>query len=549
MKSKLFVVAIGLCWACAGNALDAIGTSLEFHDLLVDSLTKQQQNSPYVQYLQLLPDKQMAKAWLAPSLSRAVEDTRSERFDALAGFTRLKNQAPPAARDLNEVLRRHPLTIVIFPGLLSEFVRDQSSHNRIFSDVMRNNSTAREYSALVSRELAKQNPDASDTSYSLAQLQNLDLPLDQYVQVSSIDDAQGRPLIRLVVLNSPLGSLETIGDLTENAGIMKRRLEKYLRLTGDQDLILLGHSRGATYELEVLTEAQREDAAWLSDVRAVTSLSGVLWGSTIADQAFNPQAPLARAIDLLRDLNANLEATNGDLLHDTQVHINNTLKRLQFKTQLLPLAGSLNESLDLIRAAGNISLGAGFMLVMKAYSDLNLGLWSDDPDSLKRSRLLFDKTVQAIDQLTTAKRVEWWKSHTVPDSPLYLSLAAAMPNPNDSAESKMAFDNPLAFGFNNSPSFEDELLLQNRIQYEHDSGLSLNDSQVAVPQTMFLPNAITALNPGQPPIRAEFLGILGTHHWGEAYPVVFDEYDKRTNGFPREAMLKALAAKVAADLD
>ena len=42
---------------------------------------------------------------------------------------------------------------------------------------------------------------------------------------------------------------------------------------------------------------------------------------------------------------------------------------------------------------------------------------------------------------------------------------------------------------------------------------------------------------------------MGTHHWGLALPIVFDMRDGRENPTPREAMLKAMAAKIAFDIE
>ncbi len=74
------------------------------------------------------------------------------------------------------------------------------------------------------------------------------------------------------------------------------------------------------------------------------------------------------------------------------------------------------------------------------------------------------------------------------------------------------------------------------------TGVSLNDSQVAVYQSLFLPEVIKNLNPQNAGLSMESLGLLETHHWGVALQVVNKMKDGRKNPFPRERVLLALAA-------
>ena len=128
----------------------------------------------------------------------------------------------------------------------------------------------------------------------------------------------------------------------------------------------------------------------------------------------------------------------------------------------------------------------------------------------------------------------------------YYALAGAMASPSESAIGRMSFESPLTYA---NRAVEDVFLLKNRNDYVTASGLRLNDSQVGVPQAMFLPKVIENLNPELHGIRTEFLGVMGTHHWGLALPIVFDMRDGRENPTPREAMLRAMAAKVAFDME
>src|SRR5262249_35860618 len=84
--------------------------------------------------------------------------------------------------------------------------------------------------------------------------------------------------------------------LDDRAQLMNRRLSKYVKLTGEQDLVLIGYSRGTTYALDMLAKAKAQNLPWLKNVKGMISLSGVTWGSTSADATVNPNAPIYHTV-------------------------------------------------------------------------------------------------------------------------------------------------------------------------------------------------------------------------------------------------------------
>jgi hypothetical protein len=97
-------------------------------------------------------------------------------------------------------------------------------------------------------------------------------------------------------------------------------------------------------------------------------------------------------------------------------------------------------------------------------------------------------------------------------------------------------------------TLDDQSLLASQSKLQAMTGISLNDSQVSVPQSAVLPKVIESLNSANHEMVFDNLGILGTHHCGVALQTVNEMKDGRVNPFPREAVLKALAATVADDL-
>ncbi|MEQ1723843.1 MAG: hypothetical protein ABL930_11750, partial [Pseudobdellovibrio sp.] len=120
----------------------------------------------------------------------------------------------------------------------------------------------------------------------------------------------------------------------------------------------------------------------------------------------------------------------------------------------------------------------------------------------------------------------------------YLSLAAAMVDPDKSDAEKSIFESREGY----SDSLDDKSLLENKRAYEKLTGVQLNDSQVAVHQSLFLPNVIAHLNPQNAGLNIKTLGLLQTHHWGVSLQVVNKMKDGRLNPYPREKVLIALAA-------
>ena len=83
------------------------------------------------------------------------------------------------------------------------------------------------------------------------------------------------------------------------------------------------------------------------------------------------------------------------------------------------------------------------------------------------------------------------------------------------------------------------------------SGVQLQDSQVPVERARFWPAlhvpsaSSTPFNPAQKPIKTYFMGTVGTHHWGLAFPKAFSTQGMDGNPYPRTTLLKAMATFVA----
>ena len=171
------------------------------------------------------------------------------------------------------------------PGVFAEFIA-----NRAFEEVLsKAKSPARDqFKALVAAQKI------SD-SVSLVENYRENRPPDEVApsevrtldQVINVSEMQiNGASVRVILFFTEFSSLESLGDNASRAQIFNRRLEKYLGVTGDQDLAFVGYSRGTPLALEMLAQAKAANRPWVQNVKAMISLSGVTMGSSLADGAY-----------------------------------------------------------------------------------------------------------------------------------------------------------------------------------------------------------------------------------------------------------------------
>jgi pimeloyl-ACP methyl ester carboxylesterase len=542
--------------AWAQEASSAATPAETFHRLFFDALPEAARTQPDARYLHFLPDQNLLNAEQAASIQDAIAYTRGSSVESLAKATEAKKLEPVLAGEVNNVLRRHPLTMVIVPGIFGEFIQV-----RPFEEILgRNSKFKNDFVGLVQKRKAAHDANAIDLGYSSEEAGDVAFGLDELVHVGTIDDRDGQPLVRVALLYPRFMSLETLGDSAERAKLFNRRLAKYLALTGQQDLVLVGYSRGSTFALDMLAQAKKENAPWLKNVKGVVSLAGVVWGSTSADQTKDLRLQTSQGLEAMRVYSKSLQTRPPSLFglpsalkanYDADVRVAQSLAKIagapapqpltsESGVVALPGQDSQFETYMQLDAVGPFSLFSQGLGNLGYKNPLNY--WG----RVERRKVAIDAALMGIDQLRTDVRIDWWKKHTLPSHVTYYTISAAMANPNGSGFERSASQGALSYTPN---SVEDNMLWKNWAGYVQGSGLMLNDSQVAIPQTMFLPNFVSRLNPEQEPLKTQFLGVMGTHHWGMALKVVFPMRDGRTNPVPREALMKALAAKVAFDLD
>ena len=515
--SVALTLIVSISSAPTSQAGDGPTPSGHFHSLLNSALA----NSVAASDLGLLhmpADRLLSELSKANSIDDAIAIAKPTTLGGL-----IKDAtASTVDADVDSALEAAPLTLVILPGVFGEFIP-----NRPFEEIIsRPSAEADAFRAAVKAA------GVTDRSYDLKSMTEKERSLEELVHVGAIKSRNGRTGARVVLFNTPFMSLESLGDARSRAQIFGRRLGKYLELTGPQKIALVGYSRGTILGLEMLASAEKRGDDWLKSVVAMVSFGGVVWGSALADDTEDPASPTKAMIDEVKELRNAV---------DPNSRAKTVAAWSRFAVRNLGSVAGLGAAPPGVD--GSVDLAAPRTLVTKFWWEFGLNRpITDFANNVRRFQIAIDAALNAVGELTTRSRLEWWRTKTLPKSVTYVSLSAAMADPDLGGVDKRAFESSLGYA---RRSRDDMALLQNRRQYEKLSGLALNDSQVSVPQSIFLADAAARLNAKNDGMRTLHLGVLGTHHWGLALAVVNPMADKRVNPLPREAILKALAAQIA----
>lgn len=428
-------------------------------------------------------------------------------------------------QQIGELVRGRTLTMLIVPGVLGEFI-----DTRAFEEVFARNSTAKKEWAQI---LAKSG--AKDDRFILQNMARSSVALGDVVNVASIDDSQGKPLLKLVILKTLLGSMESVGTNKEKAAIFNKRVQKYVDLSKDENIVMLGYSRGTPLALEMVVQAKRTNLGYLPKVKALISYAGVVSGSALADITNDLNTESGRLLAAAKKMRNSLQFADG-ILDRPAKRAHNAHAIGEFMYTLAQNSTFDADAFLTTARSGDFKTVAA--LIAKITAELGWTSLYDFNGHVTRVQHFIDQVIAAVEELRSESRESWFKQNTLPNHIQYLSLPASMVDPDNSPEDKAIF----AAGEGYSDSLDDKSLIGNMRSYKQVTGVALNDSQVAVHQSMFLPNVIATLNPANANLQIKALGVLQTHHWGVSLQVVNVMKDGRLNPFPREKVLLSLAA-------
>lgn len=455
----------------------------------------------------------------------------------------------PVADIESTFARSGPIHVILLPGIFGEFIED-----RPFEELLsrQGSSAARAWKTIAAR--ARGTAQGKVSAYRLSSLRHEDVPIDEAIDVASIDDASGAPLVTLAFMRPKAGSLETLGSLDDSTQTYLPRIDRYTALMGrPKNLVIMGYSRGAPVALDVVASAAKARGAhpWVDDVAGVASLAGVLYGTGLADATKAPGNGTGAMIQEIADLAAHLRSCDpARPLHEAAwARSENTARWTGSIAKIAWLMSRLpkHPEIDAERiASATADLGRFAKLIQRIVFDDALNL--DDPlgdycGNIERFKKMVTMTLRGVDSLTTASRLAWWRTHVLPPGTRVFSVTATM---GDATRGGHAWPLATDAEVNDTRSVDFKSLRTNFYDLFDASGLDLNDSQVTLPRARIWPELHPVLNPGQAPIKAYFMGTLGTHHWGLAFPRAIPTQDGlRGNPFPRTALMQAMGTFVS----
>lgn len=459
----------------------------------------------------------------ADTFEQAESIARNQTYEKMIADDSTK--IPVELGKILDLAKKKKLTIIVLPGLLSEFNKNRS-FEEIFAKPSIEKSKWQQNKA--SQKIFDEQYDLYSNSFKKEKLSNL-------LSVGSIDDSKGNVLLKLVLVNNKLGSLESIGSVKENASIFNRRLQKYLDLTQDQNVVLLGFSRGTPLALEMISQAKTQKLSYLNRVQSMVALVGVVMGASIADLTANPTSADGQFFASVKQFADGLQ-TADTLIDRPAARAQNTFVIGRFLTQLAQQAdGNLETAFSSVRSGDFRTMSS---LLKQIIGQLNASSILDLNGHVIRLRKFANSVLQAAIDLRTESRMNWFKNNTLPKNIKYYSISAAMVDPENSSIEKEIYSAKI--GYDNG--VDDIALQKNHRTYAKEAGFPLNDAQVAFHQSTFVPKVIAQLNPENAGIQTEAIGVIQTQHWGASIKVVNIMKNGSENPFPRDNMLVALAA-------
>lgn len=528
--------------------LNAVAESNLMIPYFKNELQKTSSNKNEAENLIFTPTQSINDILNNDSLDRAMSEASKLNLESF--IKNSKDTATNLVSMNSDIGSKANLTLIIVPGVFGEFIK-----TRAFEDVLEKPSSFKtEFLEKVNQQSILSNADAFDEilylkQYEGAKSQPTLVTLDQVFHVGEVKIENKN--VKVALLATPFASLESLGDAKIQAARFNRRLSKLIKVMGleNDNLAFVGYSRGTVLGLEMLAQAKAENKTWLKNVKGMISLSGVVWGSSLADDAVeNEKSPNYQNLLKVNELSNNLQEIPDDasFLTKGKIIAANTKQFFSLASLIKNNGTSPSVAIKQVESMANIDLRSPFFILQQMWKELGLSqFFSGYSGNIVRFKYLVSQITASVRELSSQARLDWWSTHQIPtDGIIYYSISAVMADPEKGPIETELFKNPLAYG---QGSYDDEMLLTNHRDYNKASGVELNDSQVSVVQASFLPYVIANLNTSNAGIKTKNLGTLGTHHWGLALREVNKMKGKQVNGFPREILLKSIAYQILID--
>jgi len=457
-----------------------------------------------------------------------------------------------------------PVTIVIVPGIFGEFIE-----NRPFEEALDRGSFYARYHQILSNQKTKikslaagcdivgMGPEEAKGNYLSGgniELKSVQVSLDQAVSLGSIDDANGEPVINVILLRPGVASLETLGTIESNTETYLPRLNQIFEVLPSsltKNIYIMGYSRGGAVALDLVVKAweKRKNYPWIKRVQGVIGLGGVFYGSEVADDAVSSfeKTVNSKAIQTINWLGNELRLTDAIV---SGWGMNNNAKWAQAITEFAKLAprmgveqpeGARIESTVLQLPMLDLA-ASGHLIWNLAGNQLHLRDPTDYYGNILRFKKFVSEAYLGLQSITIQARLDWWKNHVIPSRFKIYSLVASMPDASSNNQVSSMFDLDY-YGLNTADFISS--LRGSYYALLSLSGNEFNDSQVTAYSSRYWPKFTQTLSPYQPLLKSYFMGTVGTHHWGMSFPIASKQANGAVNPFPRMTFLKSIGTFLA----
>eukprot|EP01137_Pigoraptor_chileana_P036347 Opistho-2@31789 len=493
-------------------------------------------NKTQIDDLIYFPTQDMFDVLSSPSLDDldAVFNARSQSDVRKAGIERGHSRIA----DIDRVLlnRENPITIMVFPGIFGEFITHIPFEELFANGRMSAFSRRfRELHATAARE------DRTDGVFDLFAMADVDVSLTEILDIASIDSRDGRALANFVYMRPRMASMETLGSLEENRATYIRRLGKFFRVVGQDigDVFFVGYSRSTPVVMDLVANIAKREAElpWAKKVRGIVGLDGVVWGTPLADCAFADQPPASECGDLQIAVTQLLSLADALTPNNNRSTVlSNTYKWGSTLSRILStfITGGLPEAMKKYSVVSPSIQATWSGIIRKMFFDeFDLGSFAKSyTKNVERFRLLVKKAVNGAMVLTTKARLDWHRANELPSDRAYVAISATQYDPELVGPSHI----------DPKKTSPDYFFLRTCYYQIYDFAKSrLNDGQVPVQRELFSSSIHMSLNAKQTPYKFFWATVVGSDHWGDAFPVAFDTNDKWVNPFPRSVFAKTIA--------
>jgi len=488
-------------------------------------------------------------------LLQAFRKSYERQFPYSWYFEGLNRRPKPDKRCLEAPDR--PLTLVVIPGIFGEFIEPvpfQSIVDRPDSHFRRKWQEALEKT--------------SDRVYSLLELSEVPCRLADVVRIGSLDQVE-RSFANVIILKARNGSLETLGTLSANVDIYQRRLTNVFGVvSADTDIYFVGYSRGLSVALELVSRLHAETKsgaispatqAWFKKVRGVIGLGGVFYGANFAHDVLSGKSVTSQLLHLLSETSGKLATFPKDgsekrlCLAENARTWTHFVKEVSAAGSPKVAAGRTFLEMDLHEMFARESKSRildrevplpsqwGIFVLVNTFllNTFNLRqLVSHYNENIQAFQKLVEAVVAGLQTLTPESQDTWWRTHDLPSNITLFSITGTMPeaylNDYKSPLSEFAGFGVKTSDYNVSlrASYYDVLSSENTL---------INDSQISHYASRYWEEMYPEHR-----YAHYYLGVLGTHHWGMAFPYAIKDTARiGENSFPRSTLLKSVASFIS----